>query len=185
LNAWDTRTRGVDLVGRQQLNVLSGTLDLTAAASWLDTEVESVNRSVNVGGTNIVVIGNSRIRDAETGVPKSKYILNGRYSQGPWSLELTGTYYDSYTYNVGDTPGLATANGNIDQEFSPETYVDLGFDYELLQGLHLNLLVQNVLNKYPEKYVNGNRSSGINPYSFIAPNGASGRFIQGGVTFSF
>ncbi len=185
LNAWDTRTRGVDLVGRQQLNVLSGTLDLTAAASWLDTEVESVNRSVNVGGANIVVIGNSRIRDAETGVPKSKYILNGRYSQGPWSLELTGTYYDSYTYNVGDVPGQATLNGNIDQEFSPETYVDLGFDYELLQGLRLNLLVQNVFNKYPEKYVDGNRSSGINPYSFIAPNGASGRFIQGGVTFTF
>lgn len=185
LNAWGTRTRGVDLVGRQQFSVANGTLDLTAAASFLDTEVESVNRSVNVGGANIVAIGNSRIRDAETGVPKSKYILNGRYSQGPWSLELTGTYYDSYTYNVGDTPGLATPNGNIDQEFSPETYVDLGFDYELLQGLRLNLLVQNVFNKYPEKYVNGNRSSGVNPYSFIAPNGASGRFVQGGVTFTF
>jgi iron complex outermembrane receptor protein len=185
LNAWDTRTRGVDVVGRQQFNFHAGTLDLTAAASFLDTEVESVNRSVNVGGADIVVIGNSRIRDAETGVPKSKYILNGRYSQGPWSLELTGTYYDSYTYNVGNVPGVATANGNIDQEFSPETYVDLGFDYELLQGLRLNLLVQNVFNKYPEKYVEGNRSSGINPYSFIAPNGASGRFIQGGVTFTF
>jgi iron complex outermembrane receptor protein len=42
-----------------------------------------------------------------------------------------------------------------------------------------------VFNEYPDKYVDGNRSSGINPYSFIAPNGASGRFVQGGVTFSF
>ena len=185
LNAWDTRTRGVDLVGRQQFNFPVGSLELTAAASFLDTEVESVNRSVNAGGADLVVIGNSRIRDAETGVPKSKYIVNGRYSLGSWSLELTGTYYDSYTYNVGNVPGVATANGNIDQEFSPEAYLDLGFDYELLQGLRLNVLVQNVLNKYPEKYVTGNRSSGINPYSFIAPNGASGRFIQGGVTYTF
>jgi iron complex outermembrane receptor protein len=33
--------------------------------------------------------------------------------------------------------------------------------------------------------VNGNRSSGINPYSFIAPNGASGRFILLGANYSF
>jgi iron complex outermembrane receptor protein len=185
LNAWDTRTRGIDLVGRQQLSIASGTLDITAAASLLDTEVRDVNRQVNVGGTPITVIGSSRIRDAETGVPKNKYILSGRYSLGAWAVEATTTYYDSYTYNVGEVAGVATANGNIDQEFSPETYVDLGFDYELRQGWRLNLLVQNVFNQYPDKYVNGNRSSGINPYSFIAPNGASGRFVQGGVTFSF
>ncbi len=185
LNAWDMRTRGIDLVGRQQLEIASGTLDLTAAASFLDIEVETVNRSVNVGGTDIVVIGNSRIRDAETGIPQNKYILNGRYSLGAWSVDATATYYDSYVYNVGDTPGLATANGNVDQDFSPETYIDLGFDYELSAGLRLNLLVQNVFNKYPDKYVNGNRSSGVNPYSFIAPNGAAGRFLQGGVTFTF
>lgn len=187
LNAWDMRTRGIDLVGRQQFSILSGKLDVTAAASFLDTEVESVNRSVNVTGSTVptTVIGNSRIRDAESGIPQNKYILNGRYSLGAWSADLTATYYDSYTYNVGDVPGLATANGNIDQEFSPETYIDLGFDYELRKGLRLNLLVQNVFNEYPDKYVNGNRSSGINPYSFIAPNGASGRFVQGGVTFTF
>jgi iron complex outermembrane receptor protein len=111
--------------------------------------------------------------------------LNGRYRLGAWSIDATATYYDSYTYNVGEIPGVATANGNIDQEFSPETFVDLGFDYALSEGLRLNVLVQNVFNEYPDKYVNGNRSSGINPYSFIAPNGASGRFVQGGVTFSF
>jgi iron complex outermembrane receptor protein len=47
----------------------------------------------------------------------------------------------------------------------------------------LNLLVDNGFDHYPGKYFDGNRSSGINPYSFIAPNGASGRFILLGVTF--
>ncbi|MBL8270292.1 TonB-dependent receptor [Steroidobacter sp.] len=183
VNAWDSRTRGIDLVGRQQFNFSASTLDITAAASFLDTEVTKLNPLTNIGTS--AVIGASRIRDAETGIPENKYILNGRYSLGAWSVDLTGTYYDSYTYNVGTVPGVATANGNIDQEFSPETYIDLGFDYEFSAGLRLNLLVQNVFNKYPDKYVNGNRSSGINPYSFIAPNGASGRFIQGGVTFTF
>jgi iron complex outermembrane recepter protein len=29
------------------------------------------------------------------------------------------------------------------------------------------------------------RVCGINPYSFIAPNGASGRFIEAGLTYTF
>lgn len=49
----------------------------------------------------------------------------------------------------------------------------------------MDLMVQNVFNEYPDKYVNGNRSSGINPYSFIAPNGASGRFVQAGLNWTF
>jgi iron complex outermembrane receptor protein len=43
--------------------------------------------------------------------------------------------------------------------------------------------VQNLFNRYPEKYILPNRSSGINPYAFIAPNGASGRYIQAGFSY--
>ena len=163
----------------------AGALDLTAATSFLETEVSDVNRQINVGGTAITVIGNARVRDAETGVPKNKVRLNAEFSYGPWSFDATGTRYSSYRYNVGNTPGVATANGNIDQEFSPETYFDVGIGYQALRSLRFALLVQNVFNEYPDKYVNGNRSSGINPYSFIAPNGASGRFVQAGLNWGF
>jgi len=185
LNAWDAQTTGIDLVGRKQFALVGGKLDLTLATSFLDTEVSQVNQSVNVGGAAITVVGNARIRDAETGVPKNKVILSGRYSYGPWALDATGTRYGKYRYNVGNVPGIATANGNVDQEFSPETYFDLGFSFAALDSLRLELLVQNVFNKYPDKYVTGNRSSGINPYSFIAPNGASGRFLQAGLNWTF
>ena len=80
---------------------------------------------------------------------------------------------------------IATANGNIDQEFSSERYYDLAFSYTTSYDLRLDLQIQNLLNDYPHKYVTGNRSSGINPYSFIAPNGASGRFVQVGATWAF
>ena len=185
LNAWDQQTDGIDLVGRKQFDVGPGALDVTLAASFLDTVSSNVKSTVDVGGAPLTVIGNARVRDIETGVPENKIILNGRYTFGAWSLDATGTRYSSYRYNVGNTPGVATANGNIDQEFSPETYFDLGINYVTRVGLRLDLLVQNVFNTYPDKYVNGNRSSGINPYSFIAPNGASGRFLQGALTYSF
>ena len=162
-----------------------GTLDLTAAASFLNTATRDVNRTVQVGTATITVIGNARLRDAESGTPRNKQILSGRYTVGAWSAEATGTRYASYRYNVGNTPGVATANGNVDQEFSPESYLDLGVSYTTLKNLRLDLQLQNALNRYPDKYVTGNRSSGINPYSFIAPNGASGRFVQAGATWSF
>ena len=185
LNAWDQRTDGVDIVGRKKLRFDVGTLDLTAAASFLNTVTRDVNRTVQVGTATITVIGNARLRDAESGTPRNKQILSGRYTIGAWSVEATGTRYASYRYNVGNTPGVATANGNVDQEFSPESYLDLGVSYTTLKNLRLDLQLQNALNRYPDKYVTGNRSSGINPYSFIAPNGASGRFVQAGATWSF
>ncbi len=78
-------------------------------------------------------------------VPKSKYILNGRYSQDAWSLELTGTYYDSYTYNVGDVPGVATVNGNIDSGVLAGDVRRSGLRLRAAAGpAASNLLVQNV-----------------------------------------
>ncbi len=185
LNAWDTRTQGVDLVARKQLKFTDSTLDLTASTSFLNTKVSNFNNQVTVGTTTVTVLNNARVRDAETGVPKNKVILNGRYTLGAWAVDVTGTRYSSYRYNVGNLANTVQANGNVDQQFAPETYFDLGFDYQLQRNLRLGLLVQNLLNKYPEKYVNGNRSSGINPYSFIAPNGASGRFVEAGLTYNF
>ena len=187
LNAWNSRTRGVDLVARKQFALSSGALDVSLATSYLSTRVSNVHGAVTVNGiaASNPVIGAARIRDAETGVPKNKIILDGRYTIDDWSIDVTGTRYSSYRYNVGAVPFVSTANGNVDQVFSPETYFDLSLEYQVLQQLRANLLVQNVFNKYPDKYVPGNRSSGINPYSFIAPNGASGRFIEAGLTYSF
>ncbi len=185
LNAWDSKTDGIDIVGRKQFGFENSKLDLTLAASFLDTEVDNVNREVNVGDATLIAIRNAKVRDAERGVPRNKFIVNGRYTLGPWAADATVTRYSSYWYNVGDVAGVAAANGNIDQEFSPETYLDLGFSYQSRGAWRADLLVQNVLNKYPDKYVLGNRASGINPYSFIAPNGASGRFVQGSVSYSF
>jgi iron complex outermembrane receptor protein len=185
LNAWDSTTDGVDIVGRKQFAFEHSKLDLTLAASFLDTQVENVNRDITVGGAPLVAIRNAKVRDAEKGVPRNKVILNGRYTLGSWAADATVTRYSSYWYNVGDLAGVAAANGNIDQEFSPETYLDVGVSYQSHGAWRADLLVQNLLNDYPDKYVNGNRASGINPYSFIAPNGASGRFVQGSVSYSF
>ena len=120
------------------------------------------------------------MRDAETGTPKNKFIVGARYASGNWTHNADVTRYGKYRYNVGDAAGSVAANGNTDQVFSPETYVDAAIAWKLGERWRFDLNVQNVFNKYPDKYVLANRASGINPYSFIAPTGASGRYIQDG-----
>ena len=185
LNAWNARTDGVDIVGQKYFVLPVGRLDLSLGGSYHTTRVTDPNNFVTIGGTTINVLNNSHIRDAETGTPKTKVILSGRYTLGPWAAELTGTRYSSYRYNVGNIPNVVQANGNVDQEFSPETYVDLLVSYNIRENLRLGVSVQNLLDRYPDKYVDGNRSSGINQYSFIAPNGASGRFVLVDANWSF
>lgn len=187
LNAWNSRTRGLDVVGRKQFQLPVGTLDVSAAASLFSTQVSDVHNMVTVNGVpnSVAAIGVSRLRDAETGIPKNKVILDARYSVSAWSFDATATHYGRYSYNAGNVSGTATANGNIDQVFATENYLDLEASYQALEQLRLALQVQNVFDKYPDKYVFGNRASGINPYSFIAPNGASGRFIDLTVTYYF
>ncbi|MEJ1962341.1 MAG: hypothetical protein WDO56_12675 [Gammaproteobacteria bacterium] len=157
----DSRTNGVDIVGRKRFEFATGKLDLSLATSFLDTKVSNVNSTVNVGGTPLTVIGNSRIRDAETGIPKNKVVLNSTYSYGRWLWDATFTRFSSYRYNVGNIPGVANARQHR-QEFSPENYFDFSVAYELLTNVNVDLQVQNAFDKYPDKYVLGNRSSGIN-----------------------
>jgi iron complex outermembrane recepter protein len=185
LNAWDSRTDGIDIVAQKFFQLPVGKLDVSFATSYDTTSVRDPHNLVDVGGTTITVLNNARFRDASTGTPKSKVILSGSYVWTAWSFDATGTRYSSYRYNVGNVPNTVQSNGNVDQVFSPETYLDIGLGYEIRERLRLSVRVDNLLNKYPEQYVNGNRSSGINPYSFIAPNGASGRFILAGANYSF
>jgi iron complex outermembrane receptor protein len=185
LNAWNSRTDGVDVVGQKFIVLPVGQLDLSLAGSYHTIQISDPNNYVTIGGTSIDVLNNYHFRDAKTGTPKAKVILSGRYSVGPWATELTGTHYSSYRYNVGNIPNTVQANGNVDQEFSPENYVDFLLTYAAPENIRLSLSVQNLFDHYPDKYFDGNRSSGINPYSFIAPNGASGRFILIGVNWSF
>jgi iron complex outermembrane receptor protein len=182
-NGWNSVTSGVDVIGKQQLRLAGGQLELSAAASLVRTKVSDVDRYVTIGGAQLLAIGNAKVRDAETGTPKNKLVLGARYAIGSWTWNLDATRYGKYRYNVGDVAGSVAANGNTDQEFSPETYVDAAVAYKLGERWRLDLNVQNLFNRYPDKYIQANRASGINPYSFIAPNGASGRFAYLGFSY--
>jgi iron complex outermembrane receptor protein len=182
-NGWDSRTDGIDIIGKRHFSAGDGQLELSAAASLINTSVTNVHRYVTIGGASILAVGNAKVRDAETGTPKNKLVLGARYNVGDWIVDSTVTRYARYRYNVGDVAGVAAANGNVDQVFSPETYVDFGAVYAISKRWKVDVNVQNAFNRYPDKYLTANRASGINPYSFIGPNGAAGRFVYAGFSY--
>ncbi|WP_418647880.1 TonB-dependent receptor plug domain-containing protein [Thauera butanivorans] len=181
-NGWDTTTTGIDFVGRKKLRLDgAGTLDLSLGLSFLNTKASKVKNTQTVNGTTVTVVNDFRVRDIETGIPKNKLVLGARYSYGDWTVDSTVTRYGKYTYNAA----AGAANGNHDQTFDPEWYVDLNLGYRVNNHLRLELGAQNLFNQYPDKYDTTNRASGINPYSFIAPNGAAGRFVYAGASLLF
>jgi iron complex outermembrane receptor protein len=182
-NGWNSRTDGVDFVGRSQLRAGPGKFEVSAALGLIRTTVSDVRRSITIGGAQVLAVSNAKVRDAESGTPKNKLILGARYAMKAWVADATYTRYGKYRYNVGDVQDSVAANGNTDQVFSPEAYVDLGLAYSLDKHWRFDVNLQNAFNKYPDKYLVANRASGINPYSFIAPNGAAGRFVYLGLTY--
>jgi iron complex outermembrane receptor protein len=181
LNAWDQSTRGLELTGRQRLEPVGhGTLDLTAELSLIDTTVNpnTVHATANIGTSIFTAIAPAQIRDVEYGTPRNKLILDARYAIGRWVADGTFTRFGQYRYDANGTNGIA------DQVFQPETYVDLGFTYRATDRARLELGAQNLLNRYPDPYNIGNRQSGVNKYSFIAPNGSAGRFVYAGVNYT-
>jgi iron complex outermembrane receptor protein len=184
-NAWDQRTDGVDIAGHKKWLLPVGTLDINASAAFHYTTVTNFHNTVQIEGTSVTALSNSHLRDQVDGVSRNKDVLEARYSHGPWSYSITGTRFSSYWYNAGNTPLVAASNGNIDQEFAPEIYWDLGVSYLTESNVRVDLKILNAFDRYPDQYVDGNRASGLNPYSFIAPNGASGRFIEVGATYKF
>ncbi|WP_437882389.1 TonB-dependent receptor plug domain-containing protein [Pseudomonas sp. LRF_L74] len=185
-NGWDSKTKGLDIVGKKHFSqVYGGTLDLSAGFSLNKTEVDNVRDTVQVGGATLNVIDPYRIRDAERSTPKNKLILDARYNNGPWTVDVFFKRYGSYWYNASASGLLPGGNGNRDQRFSPEWYVDLDLNYAVTSNWDLFLGTQNLFNKYPDKYELGNRSNGVNNYGFLHPNGSSGRFVYAGVNYAF
>jgi hypothetical protein len=74
--------------------------------------------------------------------------------------------YGKYGYNIGN------ANCEWERRLSvfARTYLDLNASHQFLERWRAELLVQNAFNRYRDKNVLGNRSNGINPYSFVAMN---------------
>ena len=131
-NSLETSTQGVDLVMTNRSDVGNGSLSLTLAYNFNDTEVTDFDPAA---------ISDNQIIDAEHLAPNHRANLQAVWSSDSWSFGVTQHFYGSWRAET-DYPG---------QEFSEKFTLDADVSYTFLEKYSLTIGGSNVFNTYPDK----------------------------------
>ncbi len=133
-NSFDTRTKGVDIVGNMSFDLMSGFSTVTVAFNYNDTEVTD-RGSINP-------ISDGRVQALEEQLPNIKGNVSWTHTQGKWRTLLRANYYGNWT---------STSNG---YDVGASTLVDAQVSYQLTDNLELTAGVDNLFDEYPDETPN-------------------------------
>ncbi|UOQ78294.1 TonB-dependent receptor [Hymenobacter sp. 5516J-16] len=196
-NAVNTRTRGLDVVANERLQLgVDSRLTLTAAANFNETTVRSFNSSpfidANPSLQNTLFDRAQRAR-LENGQPRSKINLSADYGYRIFSVNLR-------TVRFGE---IQTKDANpdrsyIDQTFAAKWVTDLVLSAQVHKNVGVSIGANNLFNVYPDRlYQDPNNNEQSLTYSTLdATNrgrfpyssnqfGYSGAFYFGRLNVSF
>ncbi|MGY0618475.1 TonB-dependent receptor plug domain-containing protein [Lysobacter sp. A378] len=176
-NAIDTRSRGIDILGSYRWDLDAGSLDVTAGYNYSKTEITRIAPNppeLETGGLDLDRLDRAEQGRIEKGFPRDKFVLNGTWNLGDWTLLAGTTRYGSFE----TTPN----NADNDQTYDPKWLVDLAATYHL-DRWSFTLGGDNVLNEYPEENIFGNSTSGQFPYNSASPFGFNGAYMYAKVGY--
>ena len=131
-NGFNTKTKGIDLVGSYVFQLgESGRLETTLAYNYNKTDVTKYDPTV---------ISQSRIIDIEHYAPNDRVNFTGNYILGKWRVGLHENYYGTYR-DENDYPG---------QLFSAKFTTDLDVSYEVWDNVTATLGGKNIFNAMPD-----------------------------------
>ena len=149
-NDFSTRTQGIDLVATYVPMALRGQATFNFVFNRTITSVVSWNTDV---------LDDTRIRQLEQGLPRTRWNASGRYIPG--RLQLLGrlSYYGGW-FDARD-----------DRHYGGDALIDIEAAYDFGEVLTLTLGARNALNNYPERNpaaaaVAGNLYSLATPFSY-------------------
>ncbi|WP_115717539.1 TonB-dependent receptor plug domain-containing protein [Gallaecimonas mangrovi] len=154
-NAFNTKTRGVDLVLTYNLSSAWGDTNFSLAGNYNKTEVTSYNPDV---------IDADRKASLENGLPKSRVNFNVTHSFDVYRLDLGMRYYG--TWKTQD------ASEDEYQTFGSEVIVDTSGTWLATDKLSLTAGVQNLFDNYPDEVKYG--TSAGEKYANNSPIGTDG-----------
>ncbi len=173
-NAIDTESKGLDVVvthkavlsDRWRLNTdLAGTFSQSRQVGSI--KASDVLRNAGLVGTYFPE--DSRVY-LEEAVPRTKFNLSNSFVSDKFTVFLRNVYFGSVTE--------ATNNIDLQQVFSDKIVTDLSFGYKATDALTLTVGANNLLDIYPDRSVDGNRSSGRFDWSRRSQQfGVAGRFL--------
>ncbi len=172
-NAIDTRTKGLDLVGRYVLDMgKSGVTRFTGGYNRTKTKVTRIANTPSLLATQQAVLFD-RIEKGRIEVGQPHDNVNATIDHTLNRLNVTA---HANRFGKVGFRGDAT-NTAFDQKFRAKWIADLSATYKLLPELRFTLGADNLFDKYPDEQVAGNSISGNLPYNGISPFGFNGRFV--------
>ncbi|UOQ72238.1 TonB-dependent receptor [Hymenobacter cellulosilyticus] len=159
-NAIDTRTRGIDVVANNRMELGPGRLSLTIAANFNKTEVRKVNSSSTIDadqtGLQNTLFDRQQRGRIESAQPRSKINLTAGYSFGIFSVEARTVHFGSVEYRDARLDNPGANNGflfsSIDQTFAAKWITDLTLSVQLNKEIGLTVGANNIFDVYPDKY---------------------------------
>ena len=131
-NSFDTKTQGIDVVGRYGFDLGRGFSNLILAANYNRTEV------TDRGTLN--PISDGRVRALEDLLPNVKGSLTWNHTQDKFRTMLRANYYGGWD----DT-------GNGVDDIGSEVVFDAELGYQVTEGLELIGGITNFLDNYPDE----------------------------------
>ncbi|MDF0732820.1 TonB-dependent receptor [Pseudomonas entomophila] len=176
-NAANTRTRGVDIVGKYNLGLGHyGDLALTAGYTKARTTIEKIHGNPN--GFDVLT------REAqgflEHGYPEDKLILGATHAYGPWTVSLTQTRYGEYRKYAA-----SAANAQYDQTFSAQWITDLDVNYAFTKQLRVSVGANNLFDSKPDDFNTRLRQTPGQQYSYLSPAAPEGAFYYTRLSYDF
>jgi len=176
-NAADTRTRGIDIVGKYNLDLQQfGSLALSAGYTKAKTVIERINS--NPYGFDVLT------REArgflEHGYPEDKLVFGAVHRYGAWTVALNETRYGQYRkYATTD------AAAQYDQTFSAQWTTDLDVNYAFTKQLRLSVGANNLFDSKPDTFNQQLRQTAGQQYSFLSPAAPEGAFYYTRLSYDF
>lgn len=131
-SAYDSRTKGVDLVSTYRTSVVGGSLNLTLAYNYNDTEVTEFNADI---------ISDAQKDDIEGIIPAHRATFTANYGIGNFTLTARENYYSSFVLEQS-FPG---------QTFGAKYTTDLEGSYTFDDHYTVAIGASNLFNEYPDK----------------------------------
>jgi len=186
-NALDTTTQGVDLVANQNLTVVSGTLNLSAALNFNTTKIDRVRNSsaaLAAIDPSLTLLTPGSLLLVKRGSPNNKFVFSGDWTGGAWGAVARVTRYGA-VYDQSYDANAPVVDGASAQRYGANWSTDLEVSYHFTPKLSLALGGNNVFDRYPDRTYAGSTLGGALPYDYIAPIGINGAFYYGRLAVIF
>jgi iron complex outermembrane receptor protein len=164
-NAFDTSSKGVDIVATADFDFSSSTGKLTAALNYNKQEVE--------GGFPDSFDAEDR-HDFLNNIPNTRWVLTYNHYLGNLSLMGRLSYFGE----------ASNSNGTDVQEYDAVTFLDLEASYQVTEQIKLMMGGRNVTDEYPDKDEIGNDCCGA-VYPSATTIDWQGAYYYGRVSFEF